>query len=76
MSWESVKMDINSTNQQSGMAPLYPQTQENMKSETQSEAASAAPVEESAETSNQQQQTTTENSQSQQPSNGRVDTYA
>jgi len=67
-------MDINNpATQQSGMAPLYPQTQQQMKTEAQSAAEIENPVENAQETSNEQQPTTTDNSQQQ---SGQIDTYA
>ena len=63
----------NPATQQSALAPLYPQTQQELQTQTRAEAQSANPVEESPETSNEQQQPRTDSSQQ---SNGGIDTYA
>lgn len=68
-------MDINNpTTQQSGMAPLYPQTQQQLRSQAQRSAETPNPVEESKESSNEQQQASADNAPSQ--NNGQIDTYA
>jgi hypothetical protein len=67
-------MNINNpSTQQSSLAPLYPQTQQALETETRAEAQTDNPVEESKETSNEQPQARTGNSQQ---ANGRIDTYA
>lgn len=68
-------MDINSAaSPQSGLAPLYPQTQQELKSESQSAATTENPVEQPSETSNEQQQASADNARQQ---NGeQIDTYA
>lgn len=68
-------MDVNNQSiAQSGLAPLYPQTQQQLKSESRSAAETENPVEDTKEGSNDQAQARTDNNQSQQ--GGGVDTYA
>ncbi len=68
-------MDVNNQSiAQSGLAPLYPQTQQQLKSESRNAAETENPVEDAKEGSNEQPQPRTDNNQPQQ--NGRVDTYA
>jgi hypothetical protein len=69
-------MDISSAaSQQSGLAPLYPQTQQELKSESQSGAESSNPVEQPQQASNEQQQAGADNRQPQE-NGGQIDTYA
>ncbi len=68
-------MDVNNQSiAQSGLAPLYPQTQQQLKSESRSAAETENPVEDTKEGSNEQAQARTDNNQPQQ--GGGVDTYA
>lgn len=68
-------MDVNNQSiAQSGLAPLYPQTQQQLKSEERNAAESENPVENAKEGSNDQAQPRTDNNQPQQE--GSVDTYA
>lgn len=68
-------MDVNNQSiAQSGLAPLYPQTQQQLKSEERNAAESENPVENPKEGSNDQAQPRTDNNQPQQE--GSVDTYA
>lgn len=69
-------MDLNNQSiVQSGLAPLYPQTQQQLKSEERNAAESENPVEGAKEGSNDHPQPRTDNNQSQQQ-NGEIDTYA
>jgi hypothetical protein len=63
----------NPTAQPSALAPLYPQTQQELKSESRAEAESENPVEASKETSNEQQPARTDSNPE---GSGQVDTYA
>ena len=65
--------NINPNTQQSSLAPLYPQTQQEMRSQSQAEAVIANPVEQAQETSNEQQ---TRTGDDQRPPQGRIDTWA
>ncbi len=65
--------NVNPNTQQSSLAPLYSQTQEEMRSQSQNEAVIANPVEESQETSNEQQSRTGDD---QRPMEGRLDAWA
>lgn len=68
-------MNIPSPNtQQSSLAPLYPQTQQEMRSQAQNEAVVANPVEEAAETSNEQPQPRSDDGRPN--AQGRIDAYA
>jgi hypothetical protein len=68
-------MEINNQSiTQSGLSPLYPQTQQELNGEARNAAETENPVEDTKEGSNQQPQPRTDNNQPQQ--NGRVDTYA
>lgn len=70
-------MDIGSNpgTQQSSLAPLYPQTQQELRTPAQNEAVSTNPVEETAQASNDQPQARIEDGQNRE-AQGRVDTYA
>ncbi|MBE0511315.1 MAG: hypothetical protein K0A95_10045 [Chromatiales bacterium] len=67
-------INTNPSTQQSSLAPLYPQTQQELRTPVQNEAASANPVEPSMETSNEQPQARSEDGQ--QSSQRLIDTYA
>ena len=63
----------NPSTQQSSLAPLYPQTQEEMRTPSQTEAVTANPVEEAQEVNNEQQSRTGDDQRTPQ---GRLDTWA
>ncbi len=68
-------MDVNNQSiAQSGLSPLYPQTQQQLKSESRNAAETENPVEDAKEGSNEQPQPRTDNNSQQQ--SGGVDTYA
>ena len=65
----------NPSTQQSSLAPLYPQTQQELRTPAQNQALISNPVEEAAETSNEQPQARSEDGQRRE-TQGRIDTYA
>ena len=66
-------INTNPSTQQSSLAPLYPQTQQEMRTPSQNEAVTARPVEQSPETSNEQEARTRDDQRTPQ---GRVDAWA